>query len=49
MWVPVRAVVYQEQQSVAGKALTDEDAVKFQAALKRLKITHPLSHASYLD
>lgn len=30
------------------KALTDEDAEKFQAALKRLKISHPISHDSYL-
>jgi deoxyribonuclease-4 len=30
------------------KALTDEDATKFQGALSRLGITHPLSHASYL-
>ena len=30
------------------KELTDEDAAKFQAALKRLKIAHPLSHDSYL-
>ncbi len=30
------------------KSLTDDDAAKFQAALKRLKITHPLSHDSYL-
>jgi deoxyribonuclease IV len=30
------------------KALTDDDAAKFQAALKRLKIAHPLSHESYL-
>jgi deoxyribonuclease IV len=30
------------------KALTDDDAVKFQTALKRLKIAHPLSHDSYL-
>lgn len=30
------------------KALTDEDADKFQAALKRLNISHPISHDSYL-
>ena len=30
------------------KALTDDDTAKFQAALKRLKIAHPLSHESYL-
>src|SRR6476661_3367558 len=30
------------------KALTDDDATKFQAALQRLKIAHPLSHDSYL-
>ena len=30
------------------KALTDDDAAKFQAALSLLKIAHPLSHESYL-
>ncbi len=30
------------------KALTDDDATKFQGALARLQISHPLSHASYL-
>jgi deoxyribonuclease IV len=30
------------------KPITDDDAEKFQAALKRLNITHPLSHDSYL-
>ncbi len=30
------------------KALTDDDAEKFQATLKRLNISHPLSHDSYL-
>ncbi len=30
------------------KVLTDDDATKFQDALARLKITHPLAHDSYL-
>ncbi|MCC7084006.1 MAG: deoxyribonuclease IV [Pirellulales bacterium] len=30
------------------KPLTDDDVAKFQAALKRLNVTHPLSHDSYL-
>jgi deoxyribonuclease IV len=30
------------------KALTDDDATKFQEALKRLNIAHPLAHDSYL-
>src|SRR5262249_32259413 len=30
------------------KALTNDDAAKFQAALKRLGIKHPLAHDSYL-
>ncbi len=30
------------------KPITDEEADKFAASLQKLKITHPLSHASYL-
>ncbi|HEY2762114.1 MAG TPA: deoxyribonuclease IV [Pirellulales bacterium] len=30
------------------KTLTEEDATKFQEALKRLKIAHPVAHVSYL-
>jgi deoxyribonuclease IV len=30
------------------KELTDEDAEKFRSALKRLKISHPIAHTSYL-
>lgn len=30
------------------KPITDEDVEKFQEALDRLKISHPISHASYL-
>src|ERR671926_521507 len=30
------------------KPLTEEDATAFQAALKRLKIKHPIAHVSYL-
>ncbi len=30
------------------KELTDEDVARFQAALKELKISHPLAHDSYL-
>src|SRR5262249_4900734 len=30
------------------KTLTEEDATKFQGALKRLKISHPVAHDSYL-
>ena len=30
------------------KELTDDDAARFQAALREAKVAHPLSHDSYL-